>query len=753
MNSTRNCFLPVVLLAAGMPLFAQKANFVAAERFDAPKLLANTGTLKVIPFFLKKSDVFWFRYQDSAGEHHYIVNPEKPVKHLLYDKALIIAQLALLRKERIDTTALQYSFNFGSDEKSVELSYKKTKYSYYFYEHRLAVSPGEGRAKARLSWPPGTVSPNRQWQLYARAHNLYLGRVEDTAATALSADAERYYSFNINEDDTSVSHKSPTNAGWLLDSKRFYVIRKDRRKVRTMAVMYSMTFDRPRVETYKYELPGDKDVTQYELFIGDTAGRRMLKVNTAKWPDQVLEVVCADGRSDDLFFTREKRTRDEIELCAVNTITGQVRVVIHETSKPVINEDLFTVAVLNGGKDILWWSDRSGWGQYYLYGPDGQLKHTITQGAWTAGKILSIDTPGRQLYFYGYGRESGRDPYFAHAYRVDLDGGRPLLLTPEDASHEVFISKQGHYLVDNYSRINLAPESVLRDKQGALLCRLVKADLSRLYRMGWKTPEPFTVKAKDGVTDLYGIMWKPYDFDSTKKYPVISQVYPGPQTETVWTDFTVFDKYNNGSLAQVGFIVVCMGHRGSSPLRDKAYHTYGYGNLRDYALEDDKYGLEQLAARYPFIDINRLGIYGHSGGAAMAVTAICTYPGFYKVAVASSGNHDNTIYNQNWGETYQGLQEETDSIKIKRTGTPFRFHADINQSLAKNLQGHLLLVTGESDKNVHPANTYRMADALIKAGKDFDMLVLPGQSHHYEGVYNTYFQHKQWQYFARYLIE
>ncbi|HSC37485.1 MAG TPA: prolyl oligopeptidase family serine peptidase, partial [Chitinophagaceae bacterium] len=423
-----------------------------------------------------------------------------------------------------------------------------------------------------------------------------------------------------------------------------------------------------------------------------------------------LEVVCADGRSDELFFTRRKRTRDEIELCAVNMATGQVRVIMHDSSPPAINEDLFTVAVLNGGKDILWWSDRNGWGQYYLYGSNGQLKNAVTKGAWTAGKILAIDTLHRQLYFYGYGRETGRNPYYQFAYRVGLDSGEPQLLTPEDATHEVFVSRKGYYLVDNFSRINRAPRAVLRNKDGAVLCRLATADTARLYAMGWRPPEPFTVKAADGITDLYGIMWKPFDFDSTKKYPVISQVYPGPFTETVWTDFTVLDKYNNTSLAQVGFIVVCMGHRGSSPLRSKAYHTYGYGNLRDYALADDKHGLEQLAAIHSYMDINRLGIYGHSGGAAMAVTALCSYPDFYKVAVASSGNHDNNIYNRTWGESYQGIKAKGD--------TDFSFRTDVNASLAKNLRGHLLLVTGESDKNVHPANTYRMADALIKAGKD-----------------------------------
>ncbi|MBS1565294.1 MAG: DPP IV N-terminal domain-containing protein, partial [Bacteroidetes bacterium] len=496
------CILLVLLTAAGMPLFAQKANYAAAEKYNAPNLSSKTGTLKVIPFFLKKSDAFWFLQEDSSGRHHYIVDPAKPVKRLLYDRGAIATQLRAIRKEPIDTAAITYSFNFSSDEKSAGVSYKGRKYDYYFYEKRLTVSPGENHAATRLAWPSGSVSPNRRWQLYARAHNLYLGRIGEEGSIALSADAGQYYSFNTNEDDTSVSRNTPTDAAWLPDSKRFYVVRKDRRKVGTMSVMYSMPFGRPRVDTYKYELPGDKDVTQYELFIGDTSGRRLQKISTGKWPDQELAVVCADGRSDEIFFTRKKRTRDEIELCAVNTITGQVRVVIHETSRPVINEDLFSVSVLNGGSDIVWWSDRSGWGQYYLYGNDGQLKASITQGAWTAGRILAIDTAHRRLYFYGYGRESGRNPYFAHAYSAALDGGEPRLLTPEDATHEVFMSKRGYYIIDTWSRIDQSPETVLRNKEGRLLCGLAKADVTRLYRMGWKPAEPFTVKARDGVTDL-----------------------------------------------------------------------------------------------------------------------------------------------------------------------------------------------------------------------------------------------------------
>jgi len=356
------------------------------------------------------------------------------------------------------------------------------------------------------------------------------------------------------------------------------------------------------------------------------------------------------------------------------------------------------------------------------------------------------------MFFYGYGKEASRNPYYAHAYRINWDGSKQALLTPEDASHQVYFSPTGHYFVDNYSRINQTPVAVLRDKQGKLISELGRPSFKKLFDYGWRAPEPFTVKAKDGVTDLYGIMWKPFDFDPSKKYPIISQVYPGPQIETVWTDFTVFDKYDNAPLAQLGFIVVCMGHRGGSPFRDKKYATYGYGNLRDAPLEDDKYGLEQLAQRFNYIDINRVGIFGHSGGGMMSTAAICTYPDFYKVAVSSSGNHDDRIYNREWGEVFQGVQEVIDTTKKENSTTSFKFKTDVNQTLAKNLKGHLLLVTGEADENVHPGNTYRVVDALVKANKDFDMLVLPGQSHHYDEIYQPYFERKKWRYFAKYLL-
>ena len=414
--------------------------------------------------------------------------------------------------------------------------------------------------------------------------------------------------------------------------------------------------------------------------------------------------------------------------------------IIHEVSKPYLNEELFCCRVVNGGKDIFLWSDRSGWGHYYHYSGEGKLLNAVTSGEWTAGRIVKIDTEKKQIYLYGYGKEKGRNPNYTFVYRVGFNGKKITLLTPENATHGVFIHLPGNLIVDNFSRIDTIPRISVRDGNGRLLTVLEEADVSKLLEYGWKFPEQFTVKAADGKTDLYGIMWKPYDFDPSKEYPIVSQVYPGPQTETVWTDFTVLDRYNNTALAQRGIIVVCFGHRGGSPFRDKAYATYGYGNLRDYALADDKYGSEQLGREYAFIDTNRVGIFGHSGGGMMAFAAICTYPDFYKVAVASSGNHDNRIYNRTWGETYQGI------------GDDHKFTVKTNQELAKYLKGHLLLVTGEVDNNVHPANTFRVANELILQGKDFDLLVLPGQGHGYDGPYKAYFEKKKRDYFSKYLL-
>ncbi|MCK7554694.1 DPP IV N-terminal domain-containing protein [Chitinophaga sedimenti] len=728
---SRCCRLLLVVLLLSHYGFAQQED--PARHFDAPNLLKQIGSMGIVPFFVDKQDKFWFAASDSTDRNYYYIDPAAKIRRNMSDRHEIAVLLKKLLRTTIDTALIKVEGTGVGNEGGVGVSYKGDRYVYEFLSGRLVASPP--KTVKRGDWRTG-LSPDKQWQLYSRAHNLYLRRCADSAEYQLSRDAALYYSFHINDDDTSSIRDSQSEANWIKGTSSFYVVREDRREVGTMSVVHTLTMPRPRLETYKYELPGDKHVKQFELFVGDTARKALQRVNIERWKDQEVEVVHAGSR---IFFLRKKRTRDEIELCTVDPATAEVKVLVHEVSKPFINEDLFKVHVLNDGKDIVWWSDRSGWGHYYLYDGNGQLKQAITGGEWTAGKIAKIDTVNRKLYFYGYGQQPGVNPYYAFVYSVRFSGKDLRLLTPENATHNVFIGPGGKYMVDTYSRIDMPPRVVARSTEGKVIMDVWVPDVSRLYRYGWKHPEMFKIKAADGVTDIYGLMWKPFNFDATRKYPVISQVYPGPQTETVWSEFTVLDRYNNTSLAQNDFVVVCMGHRGGSPYRSKAYYAYGYDNLRDYALEDDIAGLRQLAARYSFIDTSRVGIFGHSGGGMMAVAAICTYPDFYKVAVASSGNHDNRIYNRTWGETYQGIDSS------------FRFQVKLNQDLARGLKGRLLLVTGEVDANVHPGNTYRMVNALILADKPFDMLVLPGQSHSYEGPYKSYYQQRLRSYFKQYL--
>ena len=373
-----------------------------------------------------------------------------------------------------------------------------------------------------------------------------------------------------------------------------------------------------------------------------------------------------------------------------------------------------------------------------------------------AGPIMKVDTARRQIYFIGLGKEKEIDPYYYVLYRADLDKTNAIsLLTPENASHNVDIFPSSKYFVDSYSRVDMEPVNVVRDRKGKVIVELDKADLESLYAFGWKKPERFKVKAADGVTDIYGVMWKPADFDSTKTYPIISSVYPGPFFEYVQTRFTVNDDLNT-RLAQVGFIVVTMGHRGGTPMRGKYYHTYGYGNQRDYPLADDKYAIEQLAQRYPFINAKKVGIFGHSGGGFMSTAALLTYPDFYSAAVSSAGNHDNNIYNKGFVEIHYGVKEKTrvvkDSTGNEREEIMFETRSKTNQELAKNYKGGLLIVTGDMDRTVHPSHTLRVVDALIKEGKNFDMLVLPGNSHGFSGAAEEFFERKLWFHFAKYLL-
>lgn len=730
---------------------AQQANFRAAEKFR--QIAEEVGSLRVEPHFLKNSDKFWYSYKTGDGVNYYFVDPAKRKKEFLFENGYLTEELTKLTAKPYHYKNLPVKdIRFKKDEKTVMFQVDDFNYEYDLYTRKLVQKDSVKKEKEN-KWM--SFSPDSTYIVFARRHNLYLMKNgdKDSAEIQLTTDGEPFFSYAYKERDTT-GDRVRARAGWFDDSEKLYIVRSDNRKVKDFWVI-DVLAERPKLEEYRYPMAGDKEVPQYELSVIDIPSRQQVKIGTDKWKDQSLEVLFAGKESDRIYFERRRRTCDELDICVADTRTGKSKVLINETAKPYFNDQMYEAAFLNEGRDIIWWSERTGWGHFYHYDAEGKLKNRITDGRWVAGRMVKIDTVGRTIYFEGYGREKERNPYYAFVYKAGIDGGPLTLLTTEDANHKTEMPKSCRYMVDNYSRVDLEPRSVLRDNNGNVIMELARPDLRRLYETGWQMPERFTVKAKDGVTDLYGVLWKPVDFDSARRYPIISYVYPGPQTEAQTLDFSPTGVYNS-ALAQVGFIVVNFGHRGGSPQRDKWYHTYGYDNLRDYALADDKYGIEQLADRYPFIDITKVGIFGHSGGGFMSTAALCTYPDFYTAAVSSSGNHNNNIYNKWWGETHHGVKEVKkqvrDSVKGDREEISFETHVPANEELARNFKGYLLLVTGDIDNNVHPGNTFRMADALIKAGKNFDMVVLPGQRHGYQGIQRDFYLRKMWYHFAKYLL-
>ncbi len=641
--------------------------------------------------------------------------------------------------------------------------------------------------KEKARW--ASVSPDEQTIVFARGHNLYmmdaaqyakaLKEADDPALveTQLTTDGVDDYSYarelrtaedrrrfragKKDERDKKIGPRIPAiTVYWSQDSKKFAVMRNDSRKVGDLWVINALSNPRPTLETYKYGMPGEANQPQAEMAVVDIASRKLTMVKTAAFVDQQIGMatspVTARRRAQEqtepqwlasgsgkIYFNRTSRDLKRIDIVEADTATGESKPIIQERSNTYV--EIQPLRLINDGKEMIHWSERDGWGHYYLYGADGTLKRQITSGEFVCTGIEGFDDKTRTLYFTAAGREAEQDPYYEHLYAVNVDTGSVKLLTPGVMTHNASMNDAATFFVSSASRVDLAPSAALFDAAGTKVMDLERADVSTLLEAGFKFPEPFTVKADDGITDLYGVMYKPFDFDPAKKYPVIAYVYPGPQTESVTKAFS--PRQANVALAQLGFIVIEVGNRGGNPSRSKWYHNYGYGNLRDYGLADKKAAIEQLGRRHAFVDVNRVGIYGHSGGGFMSTAAMLVYPDFFKVAVSSAGNHENNIYNRWWSEKHHGVKEGE-----SKDGKPtFTYDIDTNSEIARNLKGKLLLIHGDIDNNVHPANTLRLVDALIKANKRFDMLMIPGKRHGFADA-NDYVFWVRADYFARHLL-
>ena len=662
----------------------------------------------------------------------------------------------------------------------------------YYFEYNLLDGTlteltGYKKPKHKPMW--ANISPDSNTIVFGRHYNLFwmdranyqkaLKNEDDSSIVehALTTDGVENYSYhgsgalggggetNVDKEKNKDKRK-PVQLFWSPDSKHFAMSRSDQRKVHDLWVINSLAEPRPTLETYKYMMPGEKEAPIEQLVVFDMTTHSRQVIGTAEFKDQDLAIWSApqkESRRDDdyrvqywlgtdskFYFTRTSRDLHRIDVCAVTVGDSVARPLIQERLNTYV--ELRRLGLVNEGRELIEWSERDGGAHFYLYDGNGKLENRITSGPFHCEDIIGIDEKKRILYFTANGRErgddreGGEDPYYLHLYKVNLDGSGLAMLDPGDFDHIGNMDDNNEFFVDNYSRVNTVPKSALYSSTGRKIMDLETADLSALFAAGYKFPQPFKVKADDGITDLYGVLYKPFNFDSTKKYPLMEYVYPGPQTEAVNKAFTRgMDRTER--LAQLGMIVITVGNRGGNPSRSKWYHNYGYGNLRDYGLADKKAAAEQLADRYSFIDINRVGIYGHSGGGFMTSAALLVYPDFFKVGVSSSGNHDNSIYNRWWSEKHHGVKE----MVSDKGDTSFLYSIEKNPEIASHLKGHLLLSTGDIDNNVHPGNTIRLANALIKADKRFDLVLLPGQRHGY-GEMTEYFWWRMADFFSHWLI-
>jgi len=541
---------------------------------------------------------------------------------------------------------------------------------------------------------------------------------------------------------------------WSPDSKKIATFQLDQRKVGEMYLVDTRV-GHPHLEAWKYPLPGDEHVAMLQRVVIEVEQRKVIRLKMD--PDYHRSTVCDDVACPDwadvqwnkegtqLAFISTSRDHKHEQVRIANAVTGEVRDVFDEKVATYFESGSYTTnwRFLPASNEIIWFSERDGWGQLYLYdATTGAMKRQITKGEGNVTDLQRVDEKARVLYFVGVGREKRGDPYFRSLYRIGMDGKHLRRLTPEEADHRITPSPSGRFFIDVYSKPDVPPISVLRNREGKTVMALERADISKLVATGWTPPMPITVKARDGITDLYGLLYRPTNFDAAKKYPIVNKIYPGPQTGSVFGRSFTIGLEDQRALAELGFVVVEIDGMGT-PLRSKAFHDAYFGNMGDSTLPDRVAGMKQLAQRFPWIDIDRAGIYGHSGGGFAAAAAMFQFPDFFKVGISAAGNHDNRNYEDDWAEKWQGL------LVAKPDGTT-NYDNQANQLQAKNLKGKLLLAHGTMDDNVPPYNTLLVVNALIAANKDFDLLLLPNRGHLFGD--EPYMVRRRWDYFVRYLL-
>lgn len=763
MNS-KALFATITALAVTSPLPAAAqgtlADYQRAEQRLTWNALRHVTGDQVQPNWYSDSTRFWYRIMTPRGYEFYTASGATGQRAPLFDNVRLAASLARIADTAVVAGSLPFQrFDFADDgrnERKIHLRIGKRA-----FECELATY-----VCAKVDTLPDrrryVRSPDKQWDAFESGHNLWVRRVGSTDSVQLTTDGIDKYAYGVGSPSpTQIKNKTPNTpqVTWSPDSKKLVVPRIDERGVKTFH-LYSSTTSRPTAYEYPYALPGDSVVQQIEYYIADVEARSSRRIDSP--PQPMMSFYSFGGRqlqwspnSDRVYFTHVNRGPKRVQLMVADVAGGAPRQITVDSSSSYVagNLDLFVGGTnwkpLRNG-DVIWFSERDGWGHLYHLGSDGTVKHQITSGDWVVISLLGVDETAGRVYFTARGREKERHPEYTFLYSVGIDGSGLTLLTPENTNHEITAVPGARTFLDSYSRVDSPSVSVLRGADGKVIRELERADITALKATGWIPGEIFFAKARDGVTDVSGVIWKPSNFDSTKSYPVIEHIYPGPLISPVPKSFfptragfsySTFGQVQ--ALAELGFIVVSIDAIGNTA-RNKGIYTRYYGELGDNGIADRVAVVKQLGMRHRWMDLTRVGIYGHSGGGFSSTDALLRFPDFYKVAVSTAGNHDNRQYYHGWGERFQGLFER-DSAK----GTD-NYAAAANKTYVSNLKGKLFLIHGDMDDNVHPAHTIALVDALIKANKPFDMLILPDADHGL--TQHPYIIRRTWDYFVQHLM-
>ena len=608
------------------------------------------------------------------------------------------------------------------------------------------------------------LSPNGKLAAYIEDFNLWIRNTKTGKRIQLTFDGEKDYGYATNNAGW-IQSKGPV-LKWSPKSDKIATFRQDARGVGEM-YLTTTNVGHPKLQAWKYALPGDEKIFEIERLIIDIKSKKIIKLkmkndfqrstttdHIAGRGGELLDTQWSEDSSK-LAFISSSRDHKEAHLQIADSKTGNVYSLHKENVDTYYESGVRSEnwKVLFDSNEFIWYSEKDNWGHIYLYDLNTKkLKNRITSGNWLVRKVMHIDSDKREIIFTAGGKEKG-NPYHVYMYKVNFDGNNLTCLTPEKGTHSINTSPNWNYFVTTYSTTKNAPKSILKDRDGKTLFQLSTSNTDELKENGWQEPIEFNVKARDEKTNLYGLLYLPSNYKKNEKYPVLNYIYPGPQSGSVGNYSFMVARRDFQALAELGFAVVAVDAMGT-PGRSKSFHDAYYGNMGDNGLPDNIAAIKQLSKKYTSMDLTKVGIWGHSGGGFASTGALLRYPEFYDVAVSSSGNHDNRNYEADWGEKWQGLMQPVD-LNIEDNNSEYdsrktNYDSQANQLLVENLKGKLLIAHGMLDDNVPPSNTMLVVDELIKANKDFDLILFPNKRHGY-GDLSNYMMRRKWDYFVKHL--